>query len=605
MLRRLLPALFVLTAFVTAPAADIAFPLATNEGQPVQLPAVGPDAKGDYPKPPEAEFPEGKKGEFIRLTVKDSKIYPGIENEVTIYVPTSYTGDKPACLYLKLDGISGTEPAVYENLIAKKEVPMTILVGVAPGTVWKDKAAKQPYRFNRTYEFDSMNGNFADYLEKEILPLVEQQKTTDGRPVRLSHAAADCAIGGASTGGIGSFTVAWQRPDLFSRVFSMIGTFVSMRGGHEYPALIRKTDPKPLRVFLEDGTKDAWNPLFGSWFTANLNMEAALTFSGYDVAHLWGEHAHDHKLADAVLPDIIRWLWHGWPEPVKAGVSNNDMLKAILAPNEGWQLVADNLTAARGLTANAQGEVVYQDGGTVCKIADGKPQPLFKNIPPAEGMAFGPNGTLYAATADKIIAIDPSGAVKDAATGIKGKALTVINTGDIFVAEPATHSDEPSTLWVVKPNGEKTKLDTGLSSASGIAVTPDKWMVFASEAATKWIYTYVLQPDGTLADKQRYFWLHMTDIPNDSGAGEMCFDTRGDLYVATRMGIQVCDRQGRVRAILTLPPPFGAVRSICFGGPGFDTLFATDGRRIFQRKMAIPGFAPWAPPITLSPYSGG
>ncbi len=563
-------------------AADIALPLATNEGQPVQLPAAPPDEKGDYPKPPEATWPDDKKGETIRLTVTDSKIYPGIENDITIYVPSSYAGDKPACLYVALDSVGPTVPAIYENLIAKKEVPMTILVGVAPGTVWKDKAAKQPYRYNRSFEFDSMNGDFARYLETEILPLVESQKTSDGRPIRISHAAADRAIGGASTGGIGSFTVAWQRPDLFSRVFSMIGTFVSMRGGHEYPALIRKTEPKPIRVFLEDGSEDAWNPLFGSWFTANLNMDAALTFAGYDVAHLWGIHGHDHKLADAVLPDIMRWLWRGWPEPVKAGVSKNDMLTTILVPGEEWQQVADKLPASPALAANSKGEVGYAASG------------------------YGPDGTRYTAKNGKISAINPtSGSAKDIASDISAKALTVTNANEIFVAEPGAHSDEPSKLWLIKPDGTKTLLDSGLSAASGIAITPDKQMLLASEANSKWIYTYVIQPDGTLAQKQRYFWLHMTDLEGDSGASGMAFDTRGFLYVATRMGVQVCDRQGRVRAILTLPTPFGTVTSLCFGGPNFDTLYVTDGKKIYKRKMAIPGFPPWAPPITLSPTGAG
>jgi sugar lactone lactonase YvrE len=74
----------------------------------------------------------------------------------------------------------------------------------------------------------------------------------------------------------------------------------------------------------------------------------------------------------------------------------------------------------------------------------------------------------------------------------------------------------------------------------------------------------VIQPDGSLRDKQPYFWLHMTDIPNDSGAEDLAVDAHGNLYVATRMGVQVCDQNGRVRAILPLPTPCGAVRSVCF-----------------------------------------
>jgi hypothetical protein len=105
-------------------------------------------------------------------------------------------------------------------------------------------------------------------------------------------------------------------------------------------------------------------------------------------------------------------------------------------------------------------------------------------------------------------------------------------------------------------------LDSGLSSASGIAVAPDRGLLLAAEANTKWIYSYVLQGDNALQDKQRYFWLHMTDIPNNSGAEDICYDVNGNLYVATNMGIQVADRSGRVRAILPLPTPCGPVSDV-------------------------------------------
>ncbi|MBV9391149.1 MAG: SMP-30/gluconolactonase/LRE family protein, partial [Verrucomicrobia bacterium] len=179
----------------------------------------------------------------------------------------------------------------------------------------------------------------------------------------------------------------------------------------------------------------------------------------------------------------------------------------------------------------------------------------------------------------RIITIDPKGVTREFASGIRGVGITVTDSGAIFVTEPGEHSHEPSSLWQIDSNGNKTLLDSGLSAASGIAVSPDKDLLLAAEASTQWIYSYVLGPDNTLQDKQRYFWLHTTDIPNNSGAQEICYDVNGNLYVATNMGIQVADRSGRVRAILPLPPPFGPVLSICFGGPDFLTLFATDGHK--------------------------
>ena len=318
-----------------------------DEGQPVSLPAAPPGANGQYPAPPEFTW-SGPQGQTLHFTISDSTIYPGTENDITVYVPSSYTPDKPACLFLRLDGIAKYEPAAVENLIAQHQIPMMILVGVTPGTLWKDKAKKEIYHHNRTYEFDSTNDNFPDFLEREVLPEVEKQVTPDGKPIRLSHKAKDRGISGASTGGIGAFTVAWRRPDLFTRVYSTIGTFIAMRGGEEYPTYIRKTEPKPLRVFLEDGYSDAWNPLFGSWFMANQSMETALTFAHYDVAHLWANHAHDARASAAIYPDVMRWLWRDWPSAPQAGVSDNNKLKQILAPGETWRLVGDGYKAAGG-----------------------------------------------------------------------------------------------------------------------------------------------------------------------------------------------------------------------------------------------------------------
>lgn len=547
---------------------------------------------------------------MIHFQINDSKIYPGTENNISVYVPSSYDPSKPACLFLKLDGIAGFEPNVIENLIAAKQIPVTILVGVSPGTLWKDKSKKEPYHFNRTYEFDSTNDNFPSFLEQEVLPTVEKQVTPDGKPIHLSHNANDHAIGGSSTGGIGSFTVAWRRPDMFSRVYSTIGTFVAMRGGDEYPTYIRKTEPKPIRVFLEDGYSDAWNPLFGSWFMANQNMEAALTFAGYDVAHLWADHGHSGAVSNAVYPNVLRWLWRDYPTPIHAGISANNKLKTILAPGEAWQQVGNTFKDAKGLAANPVGEVVLADppDHIIYKIdVNGKAAPYIRNAPAIASEAFDTNGTLYATIPDasEVVTIDPNGLVRTIASGVKGHDITVTSAGEIFVSEPGDHCDDPSNLWRIKTTGEKTLLDQGLSSANAIAVSPNHNLLLAAEKTTQWIYVYVLRPDGTVQDKQRFYWLHQTDIPNNSGTEDMCFDTDGSLYTATNMGIQVCDQNGRVRAILPLPTPCNPITSVCFGGPNFDTLYATDGKHVWKRKMASKGFAPWSPPILVKSEGAG
>lgn len=589
---------------------------AAQAPRPVDPDALVKKIQGELsaPFPPEEGKPDPNvpHGEFLQGTILDSKIYPGTENVFKVYVPAQYDPVRPACLLVKLDNLGAYEGTVLDNLIARHEVPVVIGVGIVPGAIWKDPAGtpkRAAYRYNRSYEFDSLNDNFPDFVLNELLPAAQKLKTRDGRPVRLSPDGNDHAATGGSTGGIGAFTLAWRRPDQFARVYSVIGTFVSMRGGHEYPALIRKTDPKPIRIFLEDGATDVWNPLFGSWFDANLNMESALTFAGYDVAHAWGTHGHDGRPGQVIFPDVMRWLWRGYPAPVRTGVSNNSTLQEIALPGEPWRKIPQSFRGADGLTADASGGVCLSDSlaATIYRIGVGsKPSVFLRQKAGIADEAFGPDGTLYGVipAAKKIVALSPEGRSRTVASNIAARGIVVTHDGTIYVSEPGAHSDMPSRVWQIR-GGERKIVDRGLQSASGIAFSPDGSLFYVAEKTTKWIYSYVVRRDRSFSDKQPYFWLHMTDIPNDSGAEDLAVDTHGNLYVATRMGIQVCDQNGRVRAILPLPTPCGPVRSLCFGGEDFDVLYATDGKQVFTRRLKVRGFAPWASPVAVARQGPG
>ena len=558
----------------------------------------------DAEKPEPPPDPGAPKGEMIELNV-ESKIFPGCEQKVDVYVPAQYKPLTPACLMVKLDGFPPPEGRLFDGMIARKEIPVMIAIGLHPGVIYvpgeTDEKKRQGLRFNRSYEFDSVNDNLPNYFANEVLPAVSKLITKDGRAIRISSNAADHGVYGGSTGGIGSFTLAWKRPDLFSRVYTIIGTYVSMRGGHEYPALIRKTTPKPLRLFLEDGATDAWNPLFGSWFAANQNMESALSFAGYDVQHIWGDHGHNGKAGHAIFPEVMKWLWHDWPAPIKTGVSQNNELTAILAPNEDWQLVGSGYGSALSLASNPQGEVQFNDAATHTMYrvgAGGKAVAFNTQAPALRAAAFGPDGTLYGAGADgKVITIDAAGAVKTIADGIKARGIVVDSEKNVFVTAPGEHTDQPSKIWRISATGEKKQLDEGLSAASGLAFSPDKAVLFAAERTTRYVYSYICQPDGSLLDRQPFFWLHLADMPNESGAEDMAVSHTGDLFVATRMGVQVADPNGRVRAILPLPTPCGPLRSLAFGGEGFNVLYATDGNKVFRRQLKAVGCNQWAPPL--------
>ena len=305
-----------------------------------------------------ARAEEPPKGEILKFTFAESQIFPGTTRDVSVYVPKQYDPAKPACLHVNQDGIQYDAPAVFDRLIQDGQLPVIVGVFVTPGKV-KAEDGQGFDRINRGFEYDSLGDAYVRFLLEEILPRVETMKTTDGRPIRLSRDGNDRAIAGASSGAICAFTAAWERPDAFRRVFSAIGTFVDLRGGNIYPSLIRKYEPKPIRVFLQDGRNDL-NNYGGHWWTANQDMERALTFAGYEVEHSWGDGGHSTKDATRVFPEAVQWLWKGWPAPVKAG-SGPPFVQEILDPGQGWTLVSEGHARVLGLAASANGEVVFND----------------------------------------------------------------------------------------------------------------------------------------------------------------------------------------------------------------------------------------------------
>lgn len=558
----------------------------------------------NYPTHPDSQPQPGvPKGEVLKFTFENSKIFPGTWREYWVYVPAQYTPDRPACVYVNQDGIQWNAPVVFDNLIHRKEMPVTIGVFVMHGKVRAANPDAALDRFNRSYEYDGLGDNYVRFILDELLPDVETKKTSDGRPIRLSKSGNNRAIGGASSGAIAAFTAAWERPDGFSRVFSAIGTYVGLRGGDRYPTLIRKYEPKPIRIFLQDGANDL-NIYGGDWWMANQTMERALTFAGYEVNHVWGEGAHNGKHGTAIFPDAMRWLWKGWPEPVKAGTSKNQTLNDLLIPGEGWQLVGEGYRFTEGPAVNAQGEVFFSDvpASKSYKIGlDGKVTEFIADTKRGNGQAFGPDGRLYAVAsgAQQILAYDASGKATVIAEGIKGNDIVVASNGNIYVTEPSVPALDQSNVWLIKPNGEKKVVDTGLRFTNGVTLSPDQTLLYVADMRSHWVYSYQIQPDGMLAHKQKYYWLHVPDTADDCGADGLRVDRDGRLYVATRLGIQVCDQAGRVNAIIPLPN--GRISNLSFGGENFDTLFATCGDKVYKRRLKVKGANAWGTPLKPTP----
>ena len=251
--------------------------------------------------------PQGKVTQMPAWTT--SNIYPGTSRDCWVYVPAQYKPEQPANVMVFCDGGGFVKadgqfrvPVVFDNLIAKGEMPVTIGIFINPG-VFPTSNPKDKPRSNRSFEYDSLGDAYGRFLLEEIIPEVEKRHA-----VKLRATPDARAIAGGSSGGICAFTAAWERPEKFGKVLSWVGSFVDLRGGHVYPSLIRLTERKPIRVYLLDGENDLDNP-FGNWPLANKQMAAALKFMNYDFRIDWNPCFHGSKGMAPALPEALRWLW--------------------------------------------------------------------------------------------------------------------------------------------------------------------------------------------------------------------------------------------------------------------------------------------------------
>ena len=252
----------------------------------------------------QAGVPEGE----ITHHVWRSDIFENTIREYWVYTPVQYNASLPASVMVVQDGESSIRedghdrlPIVFDNLIHKGEMPVTVGIFINPGHTGDELPAKGVQKNNRSFEYDTLSDQYARFLLEEILPEVGKTHNLTDDPERR-------AIYGRSSGGICSFTVAWERPDAFRKVVSHIGSFVNIRGGHVYPFVIRKTEPKPIRVFLQDGKNDL-NKEHGDWWLSNLQMDSSLELMDYDYKFVGGEGKHTGLHGGTLLPDTLRWLW--------------------------------------------------------------------------------------------------------------------------------------------------------------------------------------------------------------------------------------------------------------------------------------------------------
>lgn len=397
-------------------------------------------------------------------SLDNSAIYPGTTHSYVVAVPAGIAAGDTCALYIGLDGELCNASAHIDSLTRAGVMPPTVCVFLQPGVV-RD-AGGEVVRYNRSNEFDAIDGRFASFLETELLPAV---RTIVGKRATITDDPQQRMIMGLSSSGIAAFVAAWHRPDLFGKVYSGCGTFVPMRGGNELQALVRKSEPRDIRLFIQDGYDDCWNPIFGSWYEANAMLGTALDFAGYDCAFDWGEGVHSVRRSNEIFPDMMTTLWS---RPLAAKPSGNGMLNEILTDDRVWNSKQSAPVAATDTVV----EAVYPDGS----------------------------------------------------------------------------------------------------------------LVAVADAGGNWLNQYII--DRTTGERrygQRFYYLH-SYTPTQLTVSGMAFDSNGNLWTVTDAGLQICDQNGRVRAILMIPPEVTALqRAVIAIGDGIVSITDPATGRRFTRRFNV------------------
>lgn len=563
------------------------------------------ETKPEWTPHPDAVVRDGvPKGQIEEWPAWESKVFPGTTRRVSLYVPAQYRKESPAALMVFQDGerfrdVQGRwrVPVVFDNLIASGEMPPTIAVFIDPGHD-KTTEMKNNRASNRSFEYDSLGDRYARFLLEEILPEVRRKYTVSDDPNLL-------AIGGSSSGAICAFNAAWERPDVFRRVYSSVGSFTNLRGGSVYPSLVRKTEPKPIRVYMADTSGDIDNQ-FGSWPWANQQMAAALKYMGYDVQFDWAEgYAHNSDFGGARFPDAMRWLWRKEQhQPVldtRGDLGGDLTLLKLLVPGAGWELAAADLGFADALCADSKGNLYYCDmrAPAVFRIsaADGSQSLICRES--VSGMEITEAGLLIACQGSKkrIISIDPAnGETQVLAENVVPNDLALGRDGWVYFTDTGAGAVKRFQLG----NNVVSTVDEGISKPNGIAVSGDGGTLAVSDYGGRYTWTFRIRSDGTLDAKMPTMPMRlpinqqgefrMSEPPPylESAKGDgMAVDAAGRYYVTSALGVQVFDPTGRPCGVLPVLHRDQPLTTCILAGSDFNTLYIAHGTRLYRRKLTV------------------
>ena len=595
-MRPIAPALLLLAAAVSLPA---------------QVYTLGPDSQ------PHDGVP---KGVVTRFVLPPGKYYPGTPHSCALYVPAQYDATKPTPFMIFLDGSGALgngvrAPVVFDNLIAQHVLPPMIGIFIDPG-ILPVVADGDRNRYNRIYEYDSLTPRFAQFLVNDLIPAVQKN-------YNLSPNPDDRGLYGVSTGAVGAFMAAWNRPDQFHRVLSFIGTYVSMKSADALPALVRKTEPKPLRVFMQDGISDHISPpepfgthFSGSWPVNNQVMHEALEFAGYDVKLVMGSEGHNMKQGGAILPDALRWLWRDYPQPIvvhqpqaatEPGYDTVGRVFSTISLDKPWVQIGGAYGVIASLTADDRGNLYFADPSTqtINRVGPGGGISRFAGPPgSASILRMGPNQRLYTylpASGDIVSSSTAATTASDQKTVIRrlnGVAdFAVMRNGAIyFLAGNMIGRIDPAGRVSVALRW--TSLNDEMVAPKGLALSPDQSLLVVTDAVSRYSWSFQIAANGDLGNGEPFYRLELpetTVLGWQSGVRAAVEDTGGNVFFATPVGIQICMENGRVMQILNSPVPAqGPLTAIAFA----DTddarwIYVAQGSRLYRRPVKVTGANAW------------
>ncbi len=301
-----------------------------------------------------------------------------------------------------------------------------------------------------------------------------------------------------------------------------------------------------------------------------------------------------------ILPDALRWLWRDYPTPIakpKTG-PRHFLTTAVLDPDKDWEMVSGGYKFSDGPAVDPEGNVFFSDtpNNRIHKIGlDGKVTIFKENSGGAGRLVFGPGGRLYACETSRkrIVSFSPEGKEKVIAEGVQPQDLAVNLRGEIYFTDPANKQ-----VWFIDTKGTKRVVYEGIEHPNGIHLSPDQAFLLVTDSLGRWVWSFMIQPDGSLVDGVPF---HRLEIPDEvesgvlrTDAAGMTVDVDGYIYVATNLGIQISDPIGRTVGILNKPQP-GNASSVAFGGPGMNMLYVTSGDKVFRRWTKRKGTVAWLP----------